>query len=115
MPFYTYNQNNSGGTFIINDDVAHYVIIEADNARAANDKAEDVGIYFEGCDSGTDCPCCGDRWYSPWADDGEEAPMIYGNAPEDFDDIWARHGKAYCHVYYADGTKVSHVNKEQTA
>ena len=35
--FFTFNQNNSGGYFIINDDVAHYLIIEAQNAEEAID------------------------------------------------------------------------------
>lgn len=33
--FYTYRQNNSGGVFEVNDNVKHYVIIEADSAIEA--------------------------------------------------------------------------------
>lgn len=63
MAFFTYVQNNSGGDFVTNDSVAHYVIIEAVNAAQANEIAETIGIYFNGCDAGIDCYCCGDRWY----------------------------------------------------
>ena len=39
------------------------MIIEAVDQDAATDKAESLGIYFNGCDDGIDCDCCGDRWY----------------------------------------------------
>jgi hypothetical protein len=71
--FYLYSQNNSGGFW---KPPAHYVIIEADEARFANLIAEDYGIYFDGCDSEMDCSCCGDRWYDP--SDVTEEPTIYG-------------------------------------
>ena len=66
--FYTFSQNNSGGSFDIDHMLAHFVIIEADTAEEANTIAESVGIYFNGCDEGMDCDCCGDRWYSQWDD-----------------------------------------------
>ena len=62
--FYTYSQNNSGGSFVNDDKVCHYVIVEADNSKDANDIAEYNGIYFNGCDDDIDCPCCGARWDS---------------------------------------------------
>jgi hypothetical protein len=74
--FYTYSQNNSGGTFDINDLLSYFVIIEADSEREANEKAENIGIYFNGCSLGLDCSCCGDRWYYP---DKYEKPTIYGD------------------------------------
>ena len=57
--YYHYRQNNSGGSFIVNSDVTVNVIIEADSADDANEKAKDIGIYFNGVDEGIDCPCCG--------------------------------------------------------
>jgi hypothetical protein len=107
--FYAFNQNNSGGSFIMDDNVAHFVIIEADSVDAACDKAEEVGIYFDGIDKGYDCECCGDRWYQPW--DSEETPMIYGQDPADYEDMWTPEGKAYAYVYYKDGTKRSYIQK----
>lgn len=61
--FYEFNQNNSGGSFDVDNDVCHRLFIEATNAEQANRIAQDLGVYFDGCDSGMDCDCCGDRWY----------------------------------------------------
>ncbi len=58
--FFCYNQNNSGGSFVI------------------------------------------DRWdraYGP----GDDSPNIYGEDPAKYDDIFAKKGKPYCHIYYLDG------------
>ena len=81
--FYMYNQNNSGGDFITNDKVCHFVIVEAEYAENADIFAEDIGIYFDGCDDGRDCPCCGDRWSPAW--ESLDEPRIYSFNPEDYD------------------------------
>lgn len=78
MNYYTFNQNNSGGHFDIDESVAEYVIIQAYSAEDANERAEKIGIYFYGVDSGMDCPCCGDRWYHVSERDGYSVPSIYG-------------------------------------
>jgi hypothetical protein len=81
MPYFTFQQNNSGGIWSKNPKVAHTVIVEADNAEQANERAMAVGIYFNGVDSGRDCSCCGNRW-SPvgrWGEDkGSPFPEMYG-------------------------------------
>lgn len=61
--FYTFNQNNSGGHFDYDPEtgVGYRVAIEATNAKDALRRAEDIGIYFNGCETGMDCPCCGDQ------------------------------------------------------
>jgi len=64
MPFYEYSQNNSGGDFV--EEMGHGVFIEIATVEEANDRAEGMGIYFNGVDSGSDCPCCGDRWSTAW-------------------------------------------------
>ncbi len=61
--FYKFQQNNSGGSFVTDDKLCHVLVIEALSEREAIAKAEDLGCYWDGCDSGNDCPCCGDRWY----------------------------------------------------
>lgn len=71
--FYTYSQNNSGGSFI---GPALYVVVEADNSEEADSIAEENGLYFDGCEKGVDCDCCGDRWSRAWGG-GKEKPMIY--------------------------------------
>lgn len=76
--FYTFSQNNSGGSF---SGPAHYVIVEADDHDEANQIAQDVaGVYFNGCEDGSDCPCCGDRWYpmGSW-EEADTVPSIYGD------------------------------------
>jgi hypothetical protein len=99
--FYTFSQNNSGGFF--NNDhasaVAEYVIIEAKSAIAANAKAKDIGIYFDGCKFGIDCSCCGDRWYSVDEYDAKEAPTVYGTPVTE----WVT-GESSGYVHYLDGT-----------
>lgn len=72
--FYTYRQNNSGGVWV----GPQYVIIEADRVEDIPESTFDAaGMYFNGCDSGRDCDCCGDRW-SEYASEGTETPQIYG-------------------------------------
>jgi hypothetical protein len=77
--FYTFTQNNSGGYF----KGPEYVIVEADSASEANYIAlnhTDSPIYFNGCRTGNDCSCCGDRWSAVWEDCGTCTPEIYGDA-----------------------------------
>lgn len=61
--FYLFDQNNSGGSFVVNDKLCHRLFIEADSAEEAVSIAENLGCYWDGVDNGIDCPCCGDRWY----------------------------------------------------
>jgi hypothetical protein len=78
--FFTFSQNNSFGTFVEDDNLDEFVIIEAESADEANHIAESIGIYFNGVEKGFDCPCCGDRWYEiSNGDDGKEKPEIYGS------------------------------------
>mgnify|MGYP006919687944 CR=1 FL=1 len=106
--FYHYNQNNSGGSFDVDDKVCRHVIIEAPGPVSADLKAEEIGIYFNGCDSGLDCPCCGDRWSTAWRDD--EEPLLYGQAIQDYGSagLFSGPGEVYCRVYYADGLIAEH-------
>lgn len=60
--FYEYSQNNSGGSFYVDENVCNQVFIEATNEKHANSIAKEIGIYFDGCAIGIDCSCCGDRW-----------------------------------------------------
>ena len=70
MSFYTFRQNNSGGTFTL---PAINVSVEADSADEANDIAESHGVYFDdNCE--VDCECCGQRWYRATEWDAWEEP-----------------------------------------
>lgn len=78
--FYLFRQNNSGGSFRTDDKLAINVFIEAHNAEEANLLANDIGIYFDGCDTGNDCSCCGDRWYPVEEDEKhQDKPMIWSD------------------------------------
>lgn len=77
--FFMFAQNNSGGSFDIDDQVCEKVIIEANDADEANAIAESHGIYFDGVSKGMDCDCCGDRWRQADNYDSELYPAIYGS------------------------------------
>lgn len=105
--FYTFIQNNSGGSFIFDEDsgITHFVIVEADSSEEANSIAERIGLYWNGCDEGVDCPCCGDRWDSTYPSDGCDTPMIYSSPVKDFNPIfyWMDVGKEVA-IHYKDGS-----------
>lgn len=103
--FYSYHQNNSGGSFQIDDKVTTYVIIEADTANEANEVAEGVGLYFDGYG---DCECCGSRWSSAWSGDGTAEPEIYGAPANEYKSTWVEEGEPSVYVYYKDGRKESY-------
>lgn len=116
MSFFCFSQNNSGGGF--NHDVSvgigHYVIIEAADAADANQQAGSLGLYFDGCDEGVDCSCCGDRWYQVDDSDGTSDPQVYSQtvspgemAPARDSDShvmkWFEEGSAEGFIHYLDG------------
>lgn len=89
MPFFEFRQNNSGGSFVIDENagISVVVIIEADTAKDANECAESIGLYFDGCEKGRDCDCCGDRWFEAglWGGiDGDPVPSYYGAPITDY-------------------------------
>jgi hypothetical protein len=98
--WFHFRQNNSGGSFDVNDEkgIGPHVYIEAIDADHANVRAEALGIYFDGVDQGNDCECCGDRWNSvsdnKW--DSTDELMITDN----YAFIW--HDTVYAHKL--DGT-----------
>ena len=100
--FFHFSQNNTGGTW---SGPAHHVIIEAANPEEANRIAEeDVGLYFNGCASGMDCECCGDRWSELWeSEKGDAEPLVYGTKPQELAqrDSWIRE---FAFIRYYDGT-----------
>lgn len=109
MAFYHYNQNNSGGDFVVDMErgISCHVIIEAENAEHADRLAEDVGLYFDGYG---DCSCCGDRWHEAGSRDRSDEPEIYGEPidvhyskpPKYFS--WTDDNQYDAFVHYLDGT-----------
>jgi len=111
--FYTFNQNNSGGSFVRDSDVDHYVVIEGRSISEVIERAKEVGIYFNGCDEGYDCSCCGDRWSEPWDNEKlTKVPTMYGE-----DSIFAgpfydkRKKNDTVVVHYLDGTRAYGTSK----
>lgn len=82
MPWFHYHQNNSGGFF--ERGMPHNLFVEAESAHVANARAAEVGVYFDGCDWGIDCDCCGDRWSRARGPD---------DLPTDRDDYYAQEAK----------------------
>lgn len=76
MAYYTFSQNNSGGFYR----GPQYVIVEAESADEANERAETYSeVYFDGCRRGLDCECCGDRWSEVNEQDATEVPTIFND------------------------------------
>lgn len=102
--FFTFPQNNSGGYYIINDDVSEYLIIEAQNASEAIHKMEYITEDYSQY-----CPCCGTRWSYWMVEDsnGDEEPMIYDRNIRDAEEN-IRGNKPRVIVHYYDGTKIKH-------
>jgi hypothetical protein len=107
--FYTYRQNNSGGSFRVDKNVgiSVEVVIEARSHDEARDKAESIGLYWDGCDSGLDCSCCGDRWYDS-ADESADPPHQPGElAPSAekgyLSHKWHDEGTPEGFIHFADG------------
>lgn len=86
LRWFTYQQNNSGGSFDIDEQVAQTVIIQAGSPEEADRLAENIGIYFHGCQTGMDCSCCGDRWSEAY-DDGDDVPSLYGEPITEGDSV----------------------------
>lgn len=119
--FYEFNQNNSGGSFDTDEKLCHILFIEAENVQQANKIAEGLGVYFNGCDNGIDCSCCGDRWYE--ADGYNEinlnklskAYKIEFNTIEDYAQCVAdRYGwtNPDSRIFYLSG-KINEINKTE--
>lgn len=74
--YYTYAQNNSGGYYIMNEDVGESIIVEAPNSHMANLIAEEIIQDYTSF-----CECCGERWYIEADDsDGTDEPMFFNKA-----------------------------------
>jgi hypothetical protein len=107
MKYFHFSQNNSGGHFCFYEPegITHHVVIQAKDADDANNRAVGIGLYFDGCENGQDCECCGDRWYPVglWKAEGDPEPMVYGEPVTAFKGpAWGKAGKEIA-VHHADG------------
>lgn len=111
--WHQYRQTNSGGSFDISDDLGHTVLIEADSPDDANQRATELGIYFDGCEDGSDCSCCGDRWYRA-SDPGTPEPTIYETPVADYKPLtyWGEGGTYTIDLHFKDGRHERKVLKD---
>lgn len=97
MYYFVFDQNNSGGYWIENDDVASTVIIESDSKEDAVDKMEEItDAYSEYC------PCCGERWCFDYPSiyksvvvenlDTQGTALLYKSNGEKIRIPWTRYG-----------------------
>ena len=109
--FFNFNQNNTGGSFDEDEDLDTEVIIEAYDPEDVNNRAREIGIYFDGCSDGRDCGCCGDRWYPVSDNDkGTKKPEIYS---KDITKLYKGSYRESCIVYYVNGKKKKVIFKEK--
>lgn len=106
--FYHFSQNNSGGRFVVDHrrGITAHVIVEGPSLKDITRRAEDIGLYWDGCDDGHDCPCCGDRWSEPYGN-GDTVPSIYGQDVSNgvyYSDypVWIKDGPEG-YIHYLDG------------
>ncbi len=101
--FFHFNQNNSGGSFNSDKNVCANVIIEAFSPQDANSRADSFEIYFDGCNQGLDCSCCGDRWTEIWEDEkGTDKPEIY---EKDVFKMYKEMFSEKCIIHYLNGKR----------
>ena len=58
---YMFRQNNSGGYYC--KPAKHIIVKNARDSEHAHEIALASGMYLNGVAAGSDCSCCGDRWY----------------------------------------------------
>lgn len=90
--FYEFTQNNSGGSFDVDENVCHRVIIEAIDDKHAQSIFEPMIENQSGS-----CPCCGDRWssydsdeieLSRWKEEGYPIGVYNHNCYKDAEERW---------------------------
>lgn len=84
MTYYTYRQNNSGGS---HTKPAINLVVKADTPAEADAIAIANGVYFDPMFE-VDCECCGNRWDSAvdgWVSTSDTIPEV-----SDWDLSWAK-------------------------
>ena len=95
---YVFQQNNTFGTF--DAGVGHTVLAEALTREEACARAQTVGVYFNGCATGRDCDCCGNRWEEPW---DTPLPFVRPLGIDTLEEYLPRFSERNLRVVYADG------------
>ena len=90
--FYTFRQNNSGGSFR----GPVLVCVECDSL----DQADEALVERLPRSALTSCDCCGPRWSCAYDEDSlTETPTYYGDLLTDSGESWV--------IHYKDGTNLS--------
>jgi len=97
-----WSQNNSGGHFVVDDDLTWRVVIESDDYEQAEIYALGIGVYYDGVDQGRDCSCCGDRWYEGSKLHYEDQTLV--EYLQEYADDYGWENPSVI-IHYADGTK----------
>ena len=100
VKWYHVSQNNTGGTFRVDDNLAYHVFFQATSAKHAEAIADDI------LDNSGSCSCCGNRWDTYWdEDDGYDVPSVYG------DPYIPERGKyKFCYVESADYARLHYLD-----
>jgi len=80
---YRFDQNNSGGYY--SRPAKNIIVKDARDEKHAVEIALKAGMYFDGVADGTDCSCCGDRWY-PYAQEYDHIDKAVAAAAMGYDD-----------------------------
>lgn len=82
LKWWCFHQNNSGGSFHVDSNLAEIVLIQATSANECEAKAQE--LFFDS--NLNSCECCGDRWYWSIHDgEGTTVPTIYEKTLEEWD------------------------------
>ncbi len=73
LSWFTFRQNNSGGSFMVNDYVAQFVSVQAASVEEAS-----ATLQCYATNAGS-CSCCGDRWNFDFAEKGRVP--VYAEQP----------------------------------
>ena len=95
LKWFRFSQNNSGGYFLVNEEVAEDVYVQAKNAEHAADRA--AVIFFPYREF---CECCGERWPTTAWEGGFDVPTKYD---EPASEIVADHWQKQARLHHLDG------------
>lgn len=97
LKWWNFNQNNSGGYLILNEDVLEDVFIQARSKEEASNKAEEIFSDYSSF-----CECCGERWSTYCYYEGKDVPMIYETP---ITEMKTRPYRYNCVLYFANGDR----------
>lgn len=95
LHWWSWYQNNSGGHWDVDEDVAHHVFVQAPDEATALARFEYITR-----NQSSSCECCGSRWSLPDESMTDE-PMIYGTPLFEYETFW--HEPQQARLHYIDG------------